>query len=57
MYEYLIYDVVKDEKKEDSIGSAGSLAHRSERSNGKMSEMWEDDDDLSGIMETIKRCS
>ena len=51
MFEYLIYDVVKDEKKEDSIGSAGSLAHRSERSNGKMSQMWEDDDELSGLEE------
>ena len=47
-----MHDVVKDEKKEDSIGSAGSLAHRSERSNGKMSEMWEDDDELSGLEET-----
>merc|ERR1712130_108026 len=35
----------------DSIGSAGSLAHRSERSNGKMSQMWEDDDELSGLEE------
>ena len=34
-----------------SIGSAGSLAHRSERSNGKMSQMWEDDDELSGLEE------
>ena len=51
MFENLIYDVVKDEKKEDSIGSAGSLAHRSERSNGKMSQMWEDDDELSGLEE------
>eukprot|EP00090_Calanus_glacialis_P023344 TRINITY_DN36017_c0_g1_i1.p1 TRINITY_DN36017_c0_g1~~TRINITY_DN36017_c0_g1_i1.p1 ORF type:complete len:462 (-),score=160.69 TRINITY_DN36017_c0_g1_i1:134-1519(-) len=37
----------EDDKKEDSIGSAGSLAHRSEKSNGKMSEVWEDDDELS----------
>ena len=49
MSEYHDYgDGVKDEKKEDSIGSAGSLAHRSEKSHGKMSEMWEDDEELSG---------
>ena len=49
MYGYHDYgDGVEDDKKEDSIGSAGSLAHRSERSHGKMSEMWEDDEELSG---------
>ena len=48
MYKYLTYDGVEDEKNDGSIGSAGSLAHRSERSNGKMSEMWEEDDELSG---------
>jgi len=37
----------EDDKKDDSIGSAGSLAHRSERSKGKMSEVWEDEDELS----------
>jgi hypothetical protein len=41
-------DTAQDDKKDDSIGSAGSLAQRSERSNRKMSEMWEDDDELSG---------
>ena len=53
MHDYLTYDGVKDEKNDDSIGSAGSLAHRSERSNGKMSEMWEEDDELSGEEEII----
>ena len=28
------YDPAQDDKKDDSIGSAGSLAHRSERSKG-----------------------
>ena len=49
MYGYHDYgDGVEDDKKEDSIGSAGSLAHRSERSHGKMSEMWDEDEELSG---------
>ena len=53
MHDYLTHDGVKDEKNDDSIGSAGSLAHRSERSNGKMSETWEEDDELSGEEEII----
>jgi len=37
----------EEENKEDSIGSAGSLAHRSEKSRGGMNDMWEEEDDLS----------
>jgi len=37
----------EDDKNEDSIGSAGSLAHRSDRNNGKISEMWEDEEEMS----------
>ena len=47
-------DTAQDDKKDDSIGSAGSLAQRSERSNRKMSEMWEEDDDLSGDDKSIE---
>ena len=41
------------QEKEDSIGSAGSLANRSERSQEKVEELWEDEEELSG--ETLAR--
>lgn len=42
------------QEKEDSIGSAGSLANRSERSQEKVEELWEDEEEeLSG--ETLDR--
>ena len=47
----------QEENKEDSIGSAGSLAHRSEKSRGGMNDMWEEEDELSGAVSFRKTLS
>ena len=44
------YIASQDDYNEDSIGSAGSLANRSNKSQGRGQELWEDEEDvLTGI--------
>ena len=40
------YIASQDDYNEDSIGSAGSLANRSNKSQGRGQELWEDEEDV-----------
>ena len=49
------YIASQDDYNEDSIGSAGSLANRSNKSQGRGQELWEDEEDvLTGKLPNIQ---